>query len=257
MYSTTPHRAMRRSLNLILCLAFVTFSVAEADSAPIRVQIKFAADYPHNSAQLAGAYWRVQGAVTVSKAPIRNEREYMVVELLSKSAKAPRRPPVKIAIHDSMFDPPAIGVAPGTQIIFDNRDATTHMIAPAIESDDFMKLKSVNTVALFKTSFDKPGAYLIHSAEEPHMQLVIVASTGYTAAVNKNGVAALKDVKSGKYRLKVWHRNVLAHSEKVKIAGKSLIEIVLKGPAKKKTKSTTSTSEAGEETPADKPSESE
>jgi plastocyanin len=81
--------------------------------------------------------------------------------------------PGTVTIDNFAFAPATLTVAPGTKIVWDNKDAEPHTVMSA---DGGMTFKSpaLDTDDKFSFTFDKPGTYKYFCSIHPHMVGTIV-----------------------------------------------------------------------------------
>ena len=132
-----------------------------------------------------------------------------VVSLMSLDATPPAvQPPAEplvIAQHDQEFDPYVTAVVIGTRISFPNQDAIRHQVYSISKSKRF-DIPLYGPGAGETLLFDKPGIVSLgcnlHDWMSAH---VVVLETPFFMKTPADGVAQLRNLPAGRYRLDVWH----------------------------------------------------
>lgn len=121
-------------------------------------------------------------------------------------ALAPRR----VTQQLQSFSPEVLPVAVGTTVEFPNLDRMRHHVFSFSPAKTFeIRLYSGEQVP--KVTFDKPGPVAIGCNIHDWMEAYIyVADTPYFGTADANGVATLRDLPPGEYRLAAWHPSLPA-----------------------------------------------
>jgi plastocyanin len=81
--------------------------------------------------------------------------------------------PSTVTIDNFAFAPAMLTVAPGTKIVWDNKDEEPHTVVSADGGLTF-KSPALDTDDKFSFTFDKPGTYKYFCSVHPHMVGTIV-----------------------------------------------------------------------------------
>ena len=130
-----------------------------------------------------------------------------VVFLESREAKqlAKAANSAEIAQVGKQFSPRVLVVPVGTAVSFPNRDTVRHHVYSFSPTKTF-ELKLYSGTAASPVVFDKPGiAVLGCNIHDSMSAWVVVVETPYYANGDAKGLATLRDVPAGNYRLRVWH----------------------------------------------------
>lgn len=130
-----------------------------------------------------------------------------VVFLESREAKQLSKPAsgAEIAQAGKKFSPRVLVVPVGTAVNFPNRDTVRHHVYSFSPTKTF-ELKLYSGTAASPVVFDKPGiAVLGCNIHDSMSAWVVVVETPYFASGDAKGIATLRDVPAGNYRLRVWH----------------------------------------------------
>ena len=111
----------------------------------------------------------------------------------------------EIAQVGKQFSPRVLVVPVGTAVSFPNRDTVRHHVYSFSPTKTF-ELKLYSGTAASPVVFDKPGiAVLGCNIHDSMSAWVVVVETPYYANGDAKGLATLRDVPAGNYRLRVWH----------------------------------------------------
>lgn len=130
-----------------------------------------------------------------------------VVFLESRDAKQLAKPAngAEIAQAGKKFSPRVLVVPVGTAVSFPNRDTVRHHVYSFSPTKTF-ELKLYSGTSASPVMFDKPGiAVLGCNIHDTMSAWVVVVETPYFATGDAKGLATLRDVPAGNYRLRVWH----------------------------------------------------
>lgn len=88
-------------------------------------------------------------------------------------ANAETPPRVMIEINNFMFEPKAVTVAPGTEVVWVNHDADPHTV---VSSDDHKVFTSpvLDTGDKFSFVFKSAGTFAYYCSVHPHMQGAVI-----------------------------------------------------------------------------------
>ena len=78
-----------------------------------------------------------------------------------------------VTIDNFTFAPPEITVAPGTRVVWTNRDDIPHTITSA-EDPKTMKSKPLDTDDSYAFTFTRPGTYHYFCSLHPHMEGTVI-----------------------------------------------------------------------------------
>lgn len=81
--------------------------------------------------------------------------------------------PDTVTIDNFAFDPPTLTVAPGTKVVWVNKDEEPHTVTSA-NNDVPFKSAGLDTDDRFSFTFAKPGTYKYFCSIHPHMVGTIV-----------------------------------------------------------------------------------
>lgn len=73
----------------------------------------------------------------------------------------------RVEISHFTFGPGMLTVAPGTRVVWTNRDDEPHIVVSA--GNQFASSKALDTGDSYATVFDKPGTYTYFCSIHPHM----------------------------------------------------------------------------------------
>ena len=79
----------------------------------------------------------------------------------------------QVTIDNFTFSPAEVTVAPGTRVVWTNRDDIPHTVTGA-DDPRAMKSQPLDTGDSFSFTFAKPGAYHYFCSLHPHMQGTVV-----------------------------------------------------------------------------------
>jgi plastocyanin len=82
-----------------------------------------------------------------------------------------------VAISDYSFKPATIAVAPGTRIVWTNKDDDPHTVTA---DDGSFDSKGLGQGDAFGRVFAKPGRYPYHCSAHPFMKGVVIVTKGST-----------------------------------------------------------------------------
>lgn len=91
----------------------------------------------------------------------------------AKAAAASTVTPNSVAIDNFAFDPPTLTVAPGTKVVWVNKDEEPHTVT-SVNKDVPFKSAGLDTDDSFSFTFTKPGTYKYFCSVHPHMVGTIV-----------------------------------------------------------------------------------
>jgi|HubBroStandDraft_6_1064221.scaffolds.fasta_scaffold1187364_1 plastocyanin len=92
---------------------------------------------------------------------------------LNAGAYAADSAPNTVTINDFAFSPMTLTVAPGTRVVWNNKDEEPHTVTSADGGATF-KSPALDTDDKFSFTFDKPGTYKYFCSIHPHMVGTIV-----------------------------------------------------------------------------------
>ncbi|MES2583672.1 MAG: methylamine utilization protein [Pseudomonadota bacterium] len=130
-----------------------------------------------------------------------------VVFLESREARQLAKPMAgaEIAQVARQFTPRVLVVPVGTAVTFPNRDTVRHHVYSFSPNKKF-ELKLYTGTAANPVVFDQPGIAVLGCNIHDNMSAwVVVVETPYFSNGDAKGVATLKDVPPGNYRMRVWH----------------------------------------------------
>ena len=78
-----------------------------------------------------------------------------------------------VTIGNFAFDPPTLIVAPGTKVVWTNKDEEPHTVT-SVGKDAPFKSAGLDTDDSFSFTFDQPGTYKYFCSVHPHMVGTIV-----------------------------------------------------------------------------------
>ena len=76
--------------------------------------------------------------------------------------------PHEVVIDDFAFGPTSLTVAPGTRVVWTNRDGEPHTVVSA-DKPALFKSGALDTDDAFSFEFDRPGTYRYFCSIHPHM----------------------------------------------------------------------------------------
>lgn len=111
----------------------------------------------------------------------------------------------EIAQAGKQFSPRVLVVPVGTAVSFPNRDTVRHHVYSFSPTKAF-ELKLYSGTSASPVVFDKPGIAVLGCNIHDNMTAwVVVVETPFFAKADAKGIATLRDVPEGNYRLRVWH----------------------------------------------------
>lgn len=129
-----------------------------------------------------------------------------VVFVESRETRAAVKPMTGIEMGqiNRQFTPQVLTVTTGTAVAFPNRDKVRHHIYSFSPVKPF-EIKLYTGSAASPVVFDKPGIALLGcNIHDQMVAWIVVVDTPYHTRSDARGVAHL-DVRTGSYRLNVWH----------------------------------------------------
>ena len=93
--------------------------------------------------------------------------------VLSAAPRAALAADTAVTINNFAFAPALLTVAPGTKVVWTNRDEEPHTVLSADGGATF-KSPALDTDDKFSFTFDKPGTYKFFCSIHPHMSGTIV-----------------------------------------------------------------------------------
>jgi plastocyanin len=79
----------------------------------------------------------------------------------------------QVTIDNFTFSPAEITVAPGTRVVWTNRDDIPHTVTDA-DNPRAVRSEPLDTGESFSFTFDKPGTFRYFCSLHPHMQGMVV-----------------------------------------------------------------------------------
>lgn len=89
------------------------------------------------------------------------------------AAQSTSAAPNTVTIDNFAFDPPTLTVAPGTKVVWINKDEEPHTVT-SVDKDLPFKSAGLDTDDSFSFTFAKPGTYKYFCSVHPHMVGTIV-----------------------------------------------------------------------------------
>jgi len=93
--------------------------------------------------------------------------------LLFGAAAAATAPDPQVTIDNFTFSPAELAVAPGTRVVWTNRDDIPHTVTDA-DNPRATHSPPLDTGESFSVTFDKPGTFRYFCSLHPHMQGTVV-----------------------------------------------------------------------------------
>ena len=116
-----------------------------------------------------------------------------VAPTLRVGATAPAAHPhatVQVTIQNFAFSPQVITVAPGTKVVWTQKDSAPHTVTS--DNSAFAGSSNLSAGQTFSYTFTKPGKYPYHCAVHPNMTAtVIVSSSGASGDNGMNGMGSM------------------------------------------------------------------
>ena len=81
--------------------------------------------------------------------------------------------PVTVGIKNFSFNPKALTVAPGTEVVWTNNDEEPHTVTSDADPRAF-KSQPLDQDDKFSFVFKEPGTYAYHCSVHPHMQGTVI-----------------------------------------------------------------------------------
>lgn len=130
-----------------------------------------------------------------------------IIFLESREAKQLAKPAsgAEIAQAGKQFSPRVLVVPVGTAVNFPNRDTVRHHVYSFSSIKPF-ELKLYSGTSASPVVFDKPGIAVLGCNIHDNMSAwVVVVETPFFANSDTKGLATLRNVPAGSYRLRAWH----------------------------------------------------
>lgn len=128
----------------------------------------------------------------------------------SSAAAVPEPAPERVTQQLQSFSPEVLPVAVGATVEFPNLDRMRHHVFSFSPAKTF-EIRLYSGEQIPRVTFDKPGPVAIGCNIHDWMQAyVYVADTPHFAAADAAGVATLRDLPPGEYRLAAWHPSLAA-----------------------------------------------
>ncbi len=89
---------------------------------------------------------------------------------------APMHTTASVTIQNFAFTPATLTVAPGTKVMWTNKDSVNHTVTS--DSSAWPDSGSLATGQSFTVTFSKPGTYPYHCSIHPYMKASVVVSSG-------------------------------------------------------------------------------
>ena len=121
------------------------------------------------------------------------------------------------------FIPHVSVVTIGTTVDFPNNDTVFHNVFAEYQAKRF-DLGMYPRGSSKHQTFDKPGVVAMMCSVHSEMgAYIIVVDTSYYAVADKHGLFLIKDVKPGKYTLKVWHESGQVESRPITVTDSNTV----------------------------------
>lgn len=175
----------------------------EIVEAPVRGFLRVLAALSVLGPQVAGAADLAVAVVDADGKPA--TQLAVIVRRVSADTAALAPAPERVTQQLQSFAPEVLPIAVGTTVEFPNLDRMRHHVFSFSPTKPFeIRLYSGEQVP--KVTFDKPGPVAIGCNIHDWMEAYIyVADTPYFAAADAAGVATLRGLPPGEYRLAAWH----------------------------------------------------
>jgi plastocyanin len=92
---------------------------------------------------------------------------------------------VHVTIQNFAFSPQTINVAPGTTVVWTNKDSTEHTVTS--DTGAWSDSGSLATGRTFSHTFTKAGTYRYHCSIHPFMKAMVVVSSSSTSGGQMTG----------------------------------------------------------------------
>ena len=107
------------------------------------------------------------------------------VHVRAATSAAPAHAMVQVTIQNFAFSPKTLTVAPGTTVMWTNKDSAPHTVTSdsgsTLASGDLSQGKS------YTHTFTKAGTYAYHCAIHPYMHGTVIVSSGSATGGSMNG----------------------------------------------------------------------
>ncbi len=126
---------------------------------------------------------------------------------------------------DLMFHPKVLSILAGTTVDFLNSDSVLHNVFTPTECAGSFNLGTWPTGEIRSHTFNDANCFVTILCDvHPDMQAwIAVLQNPFFAETNKNGEFEIKNIPSGKYKLKIWYPFYKTISSAIEIKGKSII----------------------------------
>jgi hypothetical protein len=131
--------------------------------------------------------------------------------------------------RDTIFDPGAITILPGTVVRFPNQDPFFHNVF-SFGSTPRFDLGRYPEGESREVRFDMPGIVNVYCEVHEYMRAVIlVTSHSFHAVVQEDGQFRIDGVPPGEYTLAVYHPDLGVRRESVTVSGGQTIRLEVGG----------------------------
>ena len=138
----------------------------------------------------------------------------------------PRSTPMQHVVvdqRDREFIPHVSVVTVGTTVDFPNNDTVFHNVFAEYQAKRFDLGMYPRGTSKHQT-FDKPGLVAMMCSVHSEMgAYIMVVDTPYYAVADKHGLFLIKNVKPGKYTLKVWHESGQLESRQITVTDQNTV----------------------------------
>jgi plastocyanin len=101
-------------------------------------------------------------------------RTALLAGLAAACATRAQAADAEVTIDNFVFTPATLTVAPGTRVVWTNRDDIPHIVADAVQQPPAYKSPALDTEEVFARVFDKPGIYGYFCSLHPHMKGTVI-----------------------------------------------------------------------------------
>jgi plastocyanin len=141
----------------------------------------------------------IEGQVTVAGVP----RQHVAILLTGGAPRAPA--PARLAEVWLSFVPKVQVVAPGTELVVDNRDEESHTVHAHQGGVSLFNVATVPRGAPSRARLDRPGVVTVTCDIHQEMRAyLLVTSARYAAVSDPDGRFSIGEVPPGEYDLRVW-----------------------------------------------------
>ena len=151
-----------------------------------------------------------------------DELEYGVINLfpMDESVPVPPVEPVVMSQKKKLFNPFVLPVRAGGAVEFTNGDRARHHVYSFSKAKAF-ELRLFGRGETRSVPFESPGVVPVGcNIHDNMLAFIYVTNAPYYAVSNDEGVAELKDIPDGDYRVQAWHVDLVEEPQEFQVTVK-------------------------------------